>query len=477
MKNFIHKALLLTLCSSAFVACKPTLDLTAVGPGTADFTRYVSIGDGTPGGYADAALNRESQLAAFPNLLATQFKLVGGGEFTQPLVLPYLSVSTGHTFTSFGFENGKPGTKYDLKYRALCGGNPELHPEMVDSAILIPNPQLIAILSFQVEAPPASGYYSNLAAQGAKMIYMNKKPVWQGTADTYWKKISSTKGVSGALAATMLSDCMKQDPTFVTINVGGVDVLRFAKSGGNQDNGDDDKITPQGRFHDSLYSMMNILTANNTNGLKGVILNIIGVNSFPYFTYNKYNGLILDAAKVAELNALYPAEVAAGQLSFKVGANPYVIEEVNATNACKCRQILENEYVLIEIQDSLRYCYGVGSKIPLRKRWVLDAAEIDSVTTNINAYNAMLKAAAEAYNFAYVDGNTTIKRIVAGTQYSGITLTSEMVSGNQFSLDGLNISPFAHVATANACIVEINKKYGSTIPGIDASKTPSILFH
>ncbi len=84
-----------------------------------------------------------------------------------------------------------------------------------------------------------------------------------------------------------LSDCMAQNPTFVTINIGGVDVLRYAKSGGNQDGGDDDKITPQGRFHDSLYSMMNILTANNTNGLKGVILNIIGVNSFPYFTFNK----------------------------------------------------------------------------------------------------------------------------------------------------------------------------------------------
>ncbi len=89
----------------------------------------------------------------------------------------------------------------------------------------------------------------------------------------------------------------------------------------------------------------------------------------------------------------------------------------------------------------------------------------------------MLKSAADAYNFAYVDGNTTIKEVVKGTQYSGITLTSEFVNGNQFSLDGLNISPFAHAATANACIVEINKKYGSTLPGVDATKVPSVLFH
>lgn len=470
MKNFIHKSLILALCSSAFVACKPTIDLTAVGPGTADFTKYVSIGDGTPGGYADASLNRESQLVAFPNQLAEQFKLVGmQGEFVQPLVAPYLGTA-GHTYTSFGFENGKAGTKYDLRYRSLCGGEPELHPEMVDSAISI-----FDILGFSVL--PAVGPYNNLGAQGAKMIYVNKKPPWQGTSDTYWKKMSSTKGSNGATAATMLSDAVAQNPTFVTINVGGVDVLRFAKSGGDQDGGDDDFITSQDRFRDSLYSMMNVLTANNTNNLKGVIINIIGVNSFPYFTHIKYNGLILDAAKVTELNGLYPTEVAAGQLTFKEGKNAYVIEDVNATNACKCRQILENEFILIEIMDSLRYCYGVGSKIPLRKRWVLDVVEIDSVTTNINGFNASLKAAALAYNFAYVDGNTTIKMVVAGTQYTGITLTSEMVNGNQFTIDGLNISPFAHGITTNSIINAINLKYGSTIPGVNATKNPSVVFH
>lgn len=477
MKNFIYKSFLLALCSTAVVACKPTLELTSVGPGTADFTRFVSIGDGTPGGYADASLNRESQLVAFPNLLAEQFKLVGGGEFSQPLVLPYASTINGHTYTSFGFENGKVCTQYDLQYRALCGGEPELHPEMVDSAILKSN-DLLAILNFQVEPPPAGGYYNNLAAQGAKLVYVNMKPNWfhapktGSTSSTYWKKISSTKGAVGATASTMLQDAMAQNPTFVSINAGGVDVLRYAKSGGDQDNGDDDMITPLSEFHDSLYSMMNTLTANNAGIVKGVIVNIIGLNSFPYFTYNKYNGLILTSSQADELNAQY-----AGQFTFHTGANNYVIDDQSATNACKCRQIKDNEYILIEIQDSLRWCYGIGSKVPLRKRWVLDETEITTVNTTIVAFNAELKAAANTYNFAYVDGYNSIKQVVNGTQYGGITLTSEYVNGNQFSLDGLNIGSFGQVTTANGCIEAINKKYGSTIPGIDATKFSGVIFH
>ena len=478
MKNFIYKSLLLAICSTAVIACKPTLELTVVNPGTADFTRFVSIGDGTPGGYSDASLNREAQLVAFPNLLAEQFKLVGmHGDFAQPLILPYVSTVNGHTYTGIGFENGKVGTQYDLQYRTLCGGKPELHPEMIDSSILKSN-DLLAVLNFKVEPPPAGGYYNNLAAQGVKLIYMNMKPNWfhapktSSTSSTYWTKISSTLGTTGPLASTMLQDAMVQKPTFVSINAGGTDVLRFAKSGGDQDNGDDDMITPLSEFHDSLYSLMNTLTAKNAGKVKGVIVNIIGLSSFPYFNYIKYNGLVLTSTQADELNTLY-----AGQLTFHVGTNNYVIDDQSATNSCKCRQIKDDEYVLIEIQDSLRWCYGIGSKVPLRKRWVLDETEINTVTTNIIAFNSELKTAALTYNFAYVDGYNSIQQVVKGTQYEGITLTSEMVNGNQFSLDGLDIGAFGQATTANSCIDAINKKYGSTIPGIDATKFSGVIFH
>ena len=459
MKNFIHKSLLIALCSSAIVACKPTLDVPVVVPGSADFSKYISIGDGTPGGYADASLNREAQLAAFPNLLAQQFKLVGGGEFIQPLV------AEGK---SYGFENNQPFTKYDLHYVKFCDGKTELYPQQLYTI------SLIDILQFKVSPVPTpttpAPYYNNLAAQGTKIIYLNKKPTWNGTSDTYWKKISSTGATTGAGAATMLSDALAQKPTFVSINVGTVDVYRYAKSGGNQDKGNDDFITPLDQFHDSLYSIMNALTANATNHVKGVINNIIGIESFPYITYIKYDGLILDDTKAAALNTFYN-----GQFNFHAGRNAYVIYDPTASNGK--RQITADEHILIEIpQDSLR-CYELGGKVPIWERWVLDATELNTIKSTVTEYNSMLKAAADAYNFAYTDNYTAMKDVVKGTQFEGIKLSSEFVNGNQFSLDGLNISPLGQAVQANSCIVAINAKYGSTLPMVDATMTKGVIFH
>jgi hypothetical protein len=459
MKSFIHKSLLFALCSSAIIACKPTLDSQVVIPGNADFSKFISIGDGTAGGYADASLNRDAQLAAFPNLLAQQFKLVGGGEFIQPLV---------DIGKSYGYENNQPFTKYDLHYVKFCDGKTELYPQQLYK--ITP----IDILNFKVSPVPTPTnpppYYNNLAAQGTKIIYVNKKPTWNGSSDTYWKKISSTGVATNAGAATMLSDAIAQKPTFVSLNIGTVDIYRYAKSGGNQDNGTDDFITPIAQFHDSLYSIMNTLTAHAKNHVKGVINNIIGVESFPYITYIKYDGLILSASEAATLNAFHK-----NQFSFHEGRNPYVIYDASATNGK--RQIKANEHVLIEIpQDSLR-CYNLGGKLPIRGRWVLDASEINIIKTTVDQYNTLLKTAAEVYNFAYTDNFKAMEDVVKGTQFQGVKLTSEFVNGNQFSLDGLNISALGQVAQANSCIAAINEKYGSTLPMVDASKTKGVVFH
>ena len=445
MKNFINKSLLLALCSTAVIGCKPKFDEPAPSAGSADFSKFVTIGDGTAGGYADASLNRESQIAAFPNILATQFKLVGGGEFAQPLV---------EEGKSYGFENNKANSKYDLHYKTFCDGKTELYPEPTYTI------STGDIISFTIPTPPP---YNNLAAQGAKLIYINKTPPWKSTSATYWQKISTGS------SSTMLKDALAQSPTFVCINAGTVDVFRFAKSGGNQDNGDDDFITPANEFRDSLYSILKAFKAKNAN-VKGVITNIIDVNSFPYFTYIKYDGLILSESQAAALNTFY-----SGQFSFHAGRNAYVIADPAATNGK--RQIKKGEFVLIETpQDSLR-CYKLGSELPIRRRWVLDETEVNTINTTVANYNAILKAAADAYGYAYVDGNSNIKDVVKGTQFQGIKYTSEMIVGNQFSVDGLNISPFGQAILANNCIVEINKKYGSTIPFYDATKARGVMFH
>ena len=57
----------------------------ALDPGTADFTKYVAVGNSLTSGLTDGALFKLAQENSFPNILASKFALVGGGAFTQPL--------------------------------------------------------------------------------------------------------------------------------------------------------------------------------------------------------------------------------------------------------------------------------------------------------------------------------------------------------------------------------------------------------
>ena len=78
----------LVLVSLTFVACTNNDDTTVVEEpvvaGSANFTKYVALGDSFAAGYSDGALFVEGQKGAYPNLLSQQFAAAGGGTFTTP---------------------------------------------------------------------------------------------------------------------------------------------------------------------------------------------------------------------------------------------------------------------------------------------------------------------------------------------------------------------------------------------------------
>ena len=61
-------------------------DLPELTSGSVDFSNYVAIGASFTAGFSDNALFIASQENSFPNTLASQFALAGGGSFTQPLM-------------------------------------------------------------------------------------------------------------------------------------------------------------------------------------------------------------------------------------------------------------------------------------------------------------------------------------------------------------------------------------------------------
>jgi lysophospholipase L1-like esterase len=454
MKNTIQKVLLLAFSSVVVTSCQPKINAPKATKGSADFSVYVSLGDGVPAGYSNGAVNLDGQLASFPNILATQFATVGGGEFTQPLVPAGIG---------YGFEKGQPSSMLMLRDSVFaCKGITRLYPGETGTRTIFD------IIGFKVSS---TGPYNNMAAHASRSIYVNRTTPWISTQslggpDTFWKFFATSPTTK-----SILTEALEKKPTFFTVYLGSTDIYRFAKSGGNQEVApgatNDDYITPVDVFRDSLN---NILTALTATGAKGAIVNLINLESFPYFMYRKYDDLELTVDEARALNTQY----ASYGFTFNEGRNAYVIKDANAPLGL--RRIKSNEYIILQVpQDSL-YCYGLGGKVPLGQRWVLDANEIKIVNDNIAAFNTVIKAAADKFGLAFADSNTNMKKIVAGTYYNGISISTNYISGGEFSLDGLNLSPIGQVGLANLVIDAINKKFGSTIPFADPNHSVGINF-
>src|ERR1035437_5161188 len=87
MKHLIYKSIVIASSVSLFLSCRPNLPIPAPSKGKIDASRYVAVGNSITSGYADGALYYDGQINSFPNLIAGQLKLIGGGSFNQPLML------------------------------------------------------------------------------------------------------------------------------------------------------------------------------------------------------------------------------------------------------------------------------------------------------------------------------------------------------------------------------------------------------
>ncbi len=82
--------------------------------GTADFSNFVAVGNSITAGYSDGALFIDGQTNSFPNMLAGNFALAGGGAFTTPFMADNLGGATlgGQTILGnrliLSFATGSP---------------------------------------------------------------------------------------------------------------------------------------------------------------------------------------------------------------------------------------------------------------------------------------------------------------------------------------------------------------------------------
>lgn len=437
LRAFAFSGMLLFLHS-----CKPDIFTPAPSKGSIDVSTYVAMGNSLTAGYANDALYNEGQLFSYPNLIAQQFKLVGGGNFKQPMVSA-TSAGIGSNLTA----------RLVLAPVKDCMGATSLSPVPATSQ----GDMSIFTTSVADQAP-----FNNMGVPGAKAITI----VYPGYGD-YTKGTGNynpffTRMTKDPAHASILSDAAAQNPTFFSLDIGNNDVLSYAFAGGAAD-----FITPASNFNASVDAIVGTLTAH---GAKGVVANIPNITSMPFFTTVPYNGLMLDQANAAALSAAY----APLGIQFKQGSNAFIIQDNAAPGGM--RQIHSGEFILLNIpQDSLK-CGGWGSRKPIPTNYVLTADKVSQINDAITSFNSKLRSVATEKGLAFVDVNAFMAALKTGIMYNGVGMSAQYVTGGAFSLDGVHLTALGNALLANEYIKAINRTYGATIPQIDATSYKGVTF-
>lgn len=491
MKNrFIYLAVLVAI----FAGCEPEFENEisngSYSAGDADFTTYVAFGNSLTAGYMDGTVSRIGQQYSYPNILAQQFAIVGGGAFTQPSYADDTNNLGGFLFM------GNPITSTRLIIDAGAGG-----PEPIAG---VPT---VEVTNLQATA------YNNMGVPGAKSFhfiapgYGNAAGVPLGQANPYFVRHATSS------TATVLGDAMSLNPTFFTCWVGNNDVLSYALAGGTGVNqagntnpatyGAND-ITDPNVFASVYSGIINTLTSN---GAKGVVATIPNVTSIPYFTTVPYNPVPLDAATAGALNAgfaqyngglqlalaggLISADEAARRtISFHEGEdNAVTIQDESLTNLGglglpSYRQATADDLIMLPARTVIGTQVGGnpmqvnGVSVPLADQWVLIPAEREAIDNATTTFNNTIKAVAASKGLAVADMNAIMNQLVSGLRvedgqiYTANYFSLQSISTVLFSLDGVHPNARGYAVVANEIIKVINTHYNAKLPLVSAGNYP-----
>jgi lysophospholipase L1-like esterase len=494
MKKILY-LFIFVLVGASFTACEPEFD-SPIGEGdytngTADFSKFVAVGNSLTAGYTNGTLYKSGQELSFPAILASQMKLVGGGEFTQP----YLDDDTNDV-------GGMTVAGTTILPQKLIINASQGSVERINQA---PTVDVTAI---------HAGPYNNMGVPGAKIFHLgapgygNLANLALGTANPFYVRMASSPN------ATVIADAASQNPTFFTLWIGTNDILSFATSGGMG-------VDQTGNFDPTTYGPNDItdpmvfagvysqlLDALTANGAKGVVATLPDVASVPYFTTIPYNPIPMDQATVDALNNAYlqyngglqvalanglidAAEASKRTIVFAMGANAMVIEDEYLTDLSglglpSIRQANANDLVILPAKsiigtpDPNNTSLINGITKPLSDQWILVENEIALVRTAAAAYNGAINQLAANKDLPVADMAATMEQMVNGLKIEdGSVYTADYFNGGNldnlsFGLDGVHPNSRGYAIIANKFIDVINAKYGSTLPKVVPGSYPTI---
>lgn len=413
--------------------------------GTANFSRYVAIGNSLTAGFQSNALSGRDQAYSFPALLAEHV----GTAFDQPLML-------------------EPGVGNRQRLVSLTG------PVLVSEASVFPgNPVPY------VNTPPTQPYH-NLGVPGAVLADLEFTTDFATQAqpprsNPFFLLVLR----SSALGRNVIAQARALNPTFITLDIGNNDVLGYATSGGLSGTDSTGRLPTEPSRFAFFYSR--VLDSLKTGSVQVVAANIPDVTSIPFFTTV---GPQIRAGLPPGIYFRYQksgnTSVAFDSTRFDTPDAP-LITLLGSTYAAFLGQPTGKWYrdrgisTLPPGIDTTKP-FGFHPQNPWPDALALDAGEQAIAGNAVTAFNASIASLCAARDIPVVDVNGVLKTInQGGLYYQGYgTFSSSFIQGGVFSYDGVHPSSRGYVIFANEFIKVINASFNAHIPLIDIGAAPGI---
>ena len=388
--------------------------------GSANFTKFVALGDSYGAGFTAASLNERHQVWSWPAVIARQVGLTtcqptnvaADPCFAQPLV----------TFPGLGPELQLVNLTPTIA-PAAGGGVPVMTTfGRPYNNLSIPGATVGALLSLTGAETPTAG--EPTAVSMARFILRG-----QGTA---------------------VQQALVQQPTFIALWIGGNDALSTLFSG------TPNTLTPAADFKTRYEALLSALVAGAPNA--GMVVGNIPTQPLPYM-------LLIPRVVV---------NPATGQPVVGPDGNPIplIAELGNGTVG----PLPAGSFVLLHARDRLSTGFGLpavppftafpNAGKPLLDSDVITPTEFATIVARVNEYNAAINAAAAARNIPVANIQGLFNRVYAlgGTRVGPVTVSAAPVTGGFFGLDFFHLTDLGYLMFANEFIRTINAAYDTEIP-------------
>lgn len=465
--------------------------------GEANFTKMVSIGSSFTAGFSNGALYTNAQQASFPAIMATQMKLIGGGDFNQPDINAVngcynpLNCAAAGRLRLKGLTSPKPTpiTPGDA-ITAYTGDKSKLNN--------------FGVYGISIQLSLAAATSGPLS--GANPFY-----------NPFFARFAASPSVNGTTGSSMIADAsaaLANGGSFFTFQLGADDVLAYALNGADQAN-PSRPLTSTPVFSGTYTVALNTILGANPS-TKGAVVNIPDISSLPHFSLVPFNPIPLDAATAGALSAGFAgynaaidglknpgfggafgtaAELDKRKMSFVTGNNKIMIidesalslkagfdqlKAIGAINDAQRAALVPYEQVrqttstdLIPLGTSAILgtagTFGVlGVSEAVADKYILIPSEITQIQASTDAFNLHIKSQVDAAGarLVLIDLNKILKDLKTTTENINGSRLSASISPpfGAYSTDGIHPNSRGYAYLANKIIESINAKWRSAIP-------------